>query len=355
MQSKITKTLFKIADFISWSKQKKLVLSPEFQRRSVWRKGAKSYLLDTIVRGLPIPIIFIRDKRVNLNDFEATRVVIDGQQRLRTVLSFVCPELLGDFDKDADGFEVLKSHNKEIAGKPYSMLPDDIKEKILEYEFNVHILPARMDDREVIQIFRRMNSTNYSLNKQELRNAQWFGEFKSLVYELSEEQLPRWRKWKTFTNDNIARMVEAEYVSECLIAIIGKQVTGKSNAKIDKYYRDYDERFPEKNETKSKFQKVMDIIDELFSESTTTFVLVKQKTYYTLFVYLYDLLYGLKKIAEGSVKLKSLNQIQKNHIYNLNLMLFDRKAPIDVLESIDRRTTNVKERMRFFNYLKTGK
>ncbi len=355
MQSQITKTLFKIADFIAWKKQKKLILAPEFQRRSVWKKGAKSFLIDTIVRGLPIPIIFIRDKRVNINDFEAIREVIDGQQRLRTVLSYVSPELLEDFDQSTDKFEVSKSHNQEIAGKTYLQLPNDIKEKILEYEFNVHVLPTRMDDREVIQIFRRMNTTNYSLNKQELRNAQWFGEFKSLVYEISEEQLNRWRKWKTFTNDNIARMVEVESVSECLIAIIEGKLSGKSNAKIDKYYTDYDETFSLKDEAKLRFQNVMSIIDELFSESTGSFVLVKQKIYYTFFVYIYDLLYDLTRLSESMLKPRPLTQFQKNHINALNQRIFHRTAPNEDLESSDRRTTNPKERKRLFDYLKTGK
>lgn len=355
MESKITKTVFKIADFISWTKQKKLILSPEFQRRSVWKKGAKSFLIDTIVRGLPIPIIFIRDKRININDFEATREVVDGQQRLRTVVGFISSDLLEDYNPNNDKFEVLKSHNKEIAGKSYQQLPDDIKEKILEYEFNVHILPTRMDDREVIQIFRRMNSTNYSLNKQELRNAQWYGEFKSLVYDISEEQFPRWIKWKTFDHYTIARMVEAEAVSECLIAILKGQISGKSSVEIDKYYRDYDETFASKNKIKSRFENVMNAIDELSSESSTSFILAKQKTYYILFVYIYDLLCGLAPLAEGNEKAKSLTQTQTNHIYALNQKLFDRTAPSEVLKSSDRRTTNIKERKRLFEYLKTGK
>jgi len=46
----IQKTFFKIADFISWQKNGQLKLSPEFQRRAVWKPGAKSYLIDTIVK-----------------------------------------------------------------------------------------------------------------------------------------------------------------------------------------------------------------------------------------------------------------------------------------------------------------
>jgi len=55
MQShQVSKTNYKVSDFISWAKASTLILSPSFQRRSVWPAGAKSYLIDTIVRGLPI-------------------------------------------------------------------------------------------------------------------------------------------------------------------------------------------------------------------------------------------------------------------------------------------------------------
>ena len=55
----ITKTVYKISDFLAWQKAQLLILSPYFQRRSVWSLGAKSYLLDTVVRGLPIPDNFL--------------------------------------------------------------------------------------------------------------------------------------------------------------------------------------------------------------------------------------------------------------------------------------------------------
>jgi len=45
----ISKTTYKVSDFISWQRSRTLVLSPSFQRRPVWQPSAKSYLLDTIV------------------------------------------------------------------------------------------------------------------------------------------------------------------------------------------------------------------------------------------------------------------------------------------------------------------
>jgi uncharacterized protein with ParB-like and HNH nuclease domain len=76
------RTQYRVVDFVSWQRAGGLELNPNFQRRPVWKKGAKSYLIDTILRGLPIPIIFLRDLRADLKTFKAKLYVVDGQQRI---------------------------------------------------------------------------------------------------------------------------------------------------------------------------------------------------------------------------------------------------------------------------------
>ena len=85
----ISKTNYKVSDFLTWQKAGSLILSPSFQRRPVWESGAKSYLIDTVVRGLPMPIIFLREQKSNLTTFEPKREVVDGQQRIRTLVSHI--------------------------------------------------------------------------------------------------------------------------------------------------------------------------------------------------------------------------------------------------------------------------
>ena len=58
------------------------------------------------------------------------------------------------------------------------------------------------------------NATGVRLNAQEWRNAEFYGEFKTMMYELASEQLPRWRGWQIFNEYNIARMEEVELMSE---------------------------------------------------------------------------------------------------------------------------------------------
>jgi len=69
-----------------------------------------------------------------------------------------------------DSFVVTRTHNRDIAGKTFRQLSADIRKRILAYEFSVHVLPSDTEDRQVLQIFARMNATGVKLNDQELRN-----------------------------------------------------------------------------------------------------------------------------------------------------------------------------------------
>lgn len=256
----ITKSNYKVHDFITWQRSGSLTLSPSFQRRGVWSKKAKSFLIDSIISGLPIPIIFLREQ-TNLKTLEPIREVVDGQQRLRTLISFVAPNLLEDFKESEDSFTIMKSHNDALGGKTFNQLSGSVKERILNYEFSVHILPPDTEDSEVLQIFARMNSTGVKLNDQELRNAEFFGVFKSLAYRTAYEHLEMWRNWKIFSETEIARMNEVEETSDLILTML-QGLKGRSQKSLNNLYKVYDEQFPYANTTSYRFNFVMERIDD---------------------------------------------------------------------------------------------
>ena len=116
---------YSISDFEEWNERELLNLSPEFQRRSVWSQKAKSYLIDTIVRGKPIPKIIIKQE---LSGRRNIRTVVDGQQRIRSILEFIS----GDF-------KISRAHNKEFAGYTFEKLPGDVQDDIRKYEIGVDV------------------------------------------------------------------------------------------------------------------------------------------------------------------------------------------------------------------------
>ncbi|HIU83450.1 MAG TPA: DUF262 domain-containing protein, partial [Candidatus Faecicola pullistercoris] len=101
----------------TWYQSQKLNMDPVFQRRYVWDDVLKSTFIESLILNIPIPSILLA------NDVEKNKfIVIDGKQRLNTIISFIAPE------KDGKGFK-LKGLKvlKELNGFTYKRLKEDIE------------------------------------------------------------------------------------------------------------------------------------------------------------------------------------------------------------------------------------
>lgn len=345
---RITKTVFKVGDFVSWAQAGHLDLSPKFQRRPVWKPGAKSFLIDTIVRGLPIPIVFLRD-RVSVGSIISRREVVDGQQRLRTILSFIDSNLVKDFDIAKDQFAILKSHNKSLAGIAYNKLPMDIQQRIIGYEVPVHVFSSDTEDRDVLQIFARLNSTGMKLTGQELRNADYYGVFKTLCYSIAYQHLPRWEGWGVFSDAAISRMSEVEEVSDLIIAM-HEGVHGKTQSKIDHYYRDNDVDYPEAAIVEKRFDSVMAAIDKALGDTLRDSEFSRQSLFHCLFLAVYELMYGLN----SDLKAKRAEKLPDNFravVARLSSALAAGEVSEDLRKSLRGATSDFGTRLQRLNFI----
>jgi hypothetical protein len=180
-------------DFLQWFEGEALEISPKFQRRGLWNRAAQSYLIDTLLLDLPVPPIYLRIVQ-NSSQKALLREVVDGQQRINAVVSFV-----------QDKYSLSKNTESSCVGKRFSELSKREQEKILHYSFTCEIFYGA-DDRDVLRIFARLNTYSVKLNDQELRNGRYFGQFKQCVYELGFEHLEFWRRKRIFSELGIARM-----------------------------------------------------------------------------------------------------------------------------------------------------
>jgi len=348
MKSVGSSTQYTVTDFLTWQRNGLLELSPSFQRRPVWSPSAKSFFIDTIARGLPNPIIFIREI-TDLKTLEPKRQVVDGQQRLRTVLSYVDSKCLKNYKKSKDYFQVMSVHNEELAEKDFERLTGEIKKQILGYPFTTHVLPAGTDDKQVLQIFARLNATGVKLNSQELRNATYFGDFKQISYKLSYEQLAHWRKWGIFSEDNIARMDEVELTSD-LILLILRGISTKSKWSLDNLYKTYEKKLPQKLAVQSRFRNVMDSIEYLLGSLLKDSAFCHKTLFYYIFALAYDFQYKLgSQLTDCSAKpvpRKFLSFFQY-----ISGLFKEGKVPKSVLNLATRRSSS-EVRKKIFDYLK---
>jgi len=345
----VRKTTYAVTDFLSWQRAKTLTMSPSFQRRDVWPPAAKSYLIDTVVRGLPIPIIYIRE-RTRLETLEPAREVVDGQQRLRTLISFIEPEILPGFRKEKDAFVVSRAHNDEIAGKTFTELSEEVRRQILSYELSVHVLSPDTDDQEVLEIFSRLNSTGVRLNDQELRNAKFFGELKRTAYGMAYEQLTRWRQWTIFGERDIARMNEVELVSE-FIGLMLYGLRGKTQRALNALYKDKDPAFPEEHEVRRRFRAVMDAIDDTIGRQLPGLEFSNLTLFFDLFACFYDLMFGLGSGLER-VTSRKLPAGLGQSLARVSGRIAARDVPEEIGTALRGRTTHLQSRQARLNFLR---
>lgn len=281
MQQRFNTRNYSVRDFEEWNERGELVLAPKFQRRDVWSDKARSYLIDTIIRGKPIPKIYMRQD-INPETRRTTREIVDGQQRLRTVLSFI-----------KDGFQISKAH-RPPKSLYFSALDEDTKRDILKYEFVVDLLQD-MPDNEVYDLFARINTYSEKLKPQELRNAQWFGEFKSSVYLLSKEFRTFLETNKVFTPKQTLRMAEAEFISELLLAI-HEGIRERQKSVIDNCYKKYDDKFLNRELHEKRFRETMDIVGGIVGGDLPQLKFRATRLLYPLFCAVFHLKFGLPRL-----------------------------------------------------------
>ena len=227
-------TTIDINQLLSWSTSDELVLKPVYQRNKVWNDSARSYLIDSIMRNYPIPPIFMRDK-LNLSERKTIREVVDGQQRISAILDFY-----------NNKFSIKKSQNNELGGKYFNDLSEEEQENFLTYKIIVEKITEK-DDSIVYDMFARLNSNSMPLNKQELRNAKFTGEFKVAAYEMSLSYRDMFSKFGIFTNSQLSRMLDVEFISIIMLEYdLG--IVDITSSVIDKYYQSKNENYSLRNE-----------------------------------------------------------------------------------------------------------
>ena len=216
---------YPISDMLSWMEDGDLILNPKFQRKLVWPLAAKTYLIDTVLRGKPMPNIMIR-AIIDPVTRRSNREVVDGQQRLSAIRDF------------ANGGFALGRGAEEYAGMRYNDLAEDDRFDFLQYRIGVEQL-FNADDETVIDTFRRINSYSYSLNGQELRHAGYSGELRSAVVSASRKWSVLWQKYNVVGLRRQMRMDDDQLMAE-MFGVIINGVTEGGQRRLNNLYKDYD-------------------------------------------------------------------------------------------------------------------
>ena len=269
---------------LSWFRDRyregSLKIKPPYQRKPVWAARQKCSLIESILMRLPVPEIYVQ--QLTSSEGETKYAIVDGQQRIRSVLQFVgSEEDPKEEEHNKFALEMLPSES-EWKNLTFSELSSETKKEFYSYHFVVRYLFTDSES-ELRDMFERLNRYLTPLKPQELRNARFTGPFVSLAVSLADNEY--WAENRIVSAAMIRRMGDVEFASELLIGVLhGPQ--GGSSKVIDSYYaqyEDYEDEFPDQSKAEKLFAKVLATIQNVLPDIRDT--RWRNKTdFYTLFV-----------------------------------------------------------------------
>jgi hypothetical protein len=173
---------------------------PNFQRGYVWRIREASRFIESLLLGLPVPGIFLAREQ----DTQKL-LVIDGQQRLRTIQYFYN----GIFEPTKKEFS-LDGISPPFEKATYNSLSQEDRRRLDD-----SIIPATIvkqdqpsdDESSIYHIFERLNTGGVKLQPQEIRACIYHGEFNELLRELNDNLA-----WRNIYGSVDSRMKDQELI-----------------------------------------------------------------------------------------------------------------------------------------------
>ena len=160
--------------------RQKLILQPDYQRKYVMKPQVASRLIESILLDIPLPIVYFAEEE------DGSWSVIDGQQRLTSIISFVQGKnLYNDKPFKLTSLNVMTELNR----KSFSDLSNEQQEKILNTAIRSFVIKKESNDDIKFEIFERLNTGSTPLNEDEIRNTVYRGKYMNLLKELEGNEL----------------------------------------------------------------------------------------------------------------------------------------------------------------------
>ena len=152
--------------------RKELILNPDFQRKDVWKGKQRSELIESILMGIPIPIMYLFETA------DGRKQVVDGRQRITTIIDYLNNEF------SLRDLKILHDLN----GSRFRDLDKKLQGIFEDYQLHVYVIQPPTPERVKYDIFDRVNRGGTRLNNQEMRNALFGGKATKLLKDLSESE-----------------------------------------------------------------------------------------------------------------------------------------------------------------------
>lgn len=152
------------------------IVVPPFQRRYVWTLEKASMLIESFLRSLPVPPVYL------FTTDDGKLLIVDGHQRLQTIRRF--------FDgtwSDGEDFKLLLDETSDWNGKSFHELPPAQQRKIKVSVMRTYIIEKKegSTDNAMYDMFQRLNTGGVLLTPQEIRNCVYHGPLNDALLKLN--------------------------------------------------------------------------------------------------------------------------------------------------------------------------
>lgn len=309
-------------------KNESLIPQPYFQRNLVWREAHKKDLIDTILSGYPFPLIFISQGEIDVENMKTTSCIVDGQQRCDAIVSFI------------DG-------KFKVNGRYFSEFSEKEKADFFKYEIPVCEVDVLNTSDEVQEMFKRINRTSNSLTQIEKTASEYGASYFMLVAKLISDQIDLskdvkntdditidpnipddFMDWarnqnithikKILTNDKIftaleiSKKVNLQYALNLMCTYMDGFYNRNDN--ISDNLQNYVDNFDRKDDLLHNFENTAAIFLGLKLDKKSMWY--RKANFFTLFIYISDLLSKGQSIEVDSFK-KKLLTFEPNEDYQI--------------------------------------
>lgn len=231
-------------------------VAPDYQRHFVWKQDRQSALIESVFLGIPVPSLFMATNE------DATWEVIDGLQRVTTLLNFIKPEFK-DGVEDVSR-ELLKLTDLEklpsLNGVTFLDLPQTLQLHFLTRPVRITVLNDRSDYQVRFDLFERLNTGGIILHQQEIRNCVFQGPFNDFIKECAEDE----RLAHLFKKSNREGRGNSEELTLKFFAYLEDKGSFKHSVKefLNTYMEGKTKSFKNKPELSRIFNQTMDTLKD---------------------------------------------------------------------------------------------
>lgn len=219
---------------------------PSYQRESIWTAAHKCRFVESVVLGLPIPMMFVADME------DGRLEIVDGAQRIRTLEEFT------NSDLRLEGLKRLQALN----GFLYSDMPLAQQRKFGTKALRVVVLEDTTTEELRREVFDRVNTSGMKARASEVRRGALTGPFMEFVKELASDQ--RFVALCPISERMRKRREDEELVLRFLAySDAYKDFRHDVDAFLDRYAKANRSKFDSKR-LKSEFDRTMQFVEQHF-------------------------------------------------------------------------------------------